>query len=156
MSTEVPTCALVAGGTDGIGFAYLKRACKQQRFTKIYVLGRDFKKVDSWTEERSCVVVNLQCDITDAEALKKHMDSITEPIDVFVNTIGTFYKGLIADTPLDVVQKHFNVNSVANIYFTQLGLPQLNPRFSQIVAVLATLATVPRQTYSIQGATNTK
>jgi NADP-dependent 3-hydroxy acid dehydrogenase YdfG len=140
----------IAGGTDGIGFAFLKLCLRSGDYKKLYVLGRDFKKV---TRLKSKSIVALKCNITDGDEMSSTLRKVKEPLDEFVNTIGTFHKQPIKDLKPEVIKKHFELNSTGNITLTTLMLPKLKKQFSQILVCLATLAIETRPEYSIQSAT---
>lgn len=141
---------LIAGGTDGIGFSFLKHSLASSEYAKCYVLGRNFNKVDGLGDTR---VVPLVCDITKSESIHAAMKKISEPLDAFVNTIGTFQKKSVMELTEEDIRNHFEVNSIGNITLTTNVLAKLNKTFSQILVCLATLAVEPRESYSIQSAT---
>jgi short-subunit dehydrogenase len=137
---------LIAGGTDGIGLALLDLV--KHDYRQIYVLGRNFAKLPDDANIR-----RLACDILDTAALERAIASVPEPIDAFVNTIGTFHKAFAQeDSPTDVAE-HFALNAVANIALTNLVLPRLRPDFSRIVVCSTYLALESEKTYSLQAAT---
>ncbi len=114
----------------------------------IYVLGRDVTKVSSLNSDR---IISVKSDICDNNALNKALRNIAE-IDVFVNTIGSFTKGVVRNNSNTTVEKHFELNAIANIRLTNIILPKLNTKFAQILICLATLSIVPRVSYSLQAA----
>ena len=116
----------IAGGTDGIGLALLNQL--KSSYYKIFILGRNFNKIDSV----------LKIDV---------------PIDDFVNTIGTFNKQNIKELTIDKIKEHFEINTISNIYLTNLMIPKLNKRFSQIQVCSASLAIQGRKEYSLQSST---
>ncbi len=61
---------LIAGGTDGIGLAFLKRCIKSKAYGRIFVLGRNLISVNRIKDKR---IVPISCDITDLEALQSTM-----------------------------------------------------------------------------------
>ena len=139
---------LLAGGTDGIGLALLKQLFREHdaEYAKCYVIGRNFARLEKQTVSKWEKLVPLQCDITDTAALEARLAEIPEEIDEFVNTVGTFYRGKAVDTPLETIQKHFDLNTVHNIKLTQLVVPKLKKGFSQVLVCLATLAMAARHT----------
>jgi short-subunit dehydrogenase len=133
---------LLAGGTDGIGYAYLVLECQRQKYNTIYVIGRNFHRID--TEllpslelcdedkegRRTPTIIKLVCDITDKVALKQVIDQINNDnhnICTFVNTIGTYTRGTIMElcNDDDVVEQHFQLNCIANINLIRAVLPLL-------------------------------
>lgn len=142
--------ALLAGATDGIGFAFLRACLGSNLYTRYYVLGRNFQSIRALNDDR---LVPLHCDILDGSALENALTSIKEPVDSFVNTIGTFHKKRVQDLSAEEIRDHFALNAIANITLTTLVVPKLNTEFSQILVCLATLAIEPRETYSLQSST---
>lgn len=140
---------LVAGGTDGIGLAFVKQLNHAQ-YHKIFILGRKFSQVEPLKIPNA---IQLICDITDSKAITEVIANIDEPIDQFVNTIGTFYRNPIDKISHTDVTQHFELNSIGNINLTNAVLPKLNEKFAEILVCLATLAVEARENYSLQSAT---
>lgn len=140
---------LVAGGTDGIGLAFVEQL-NTHRYDKIFILGRDFSKIAKLTAPN---ITQLPCDITDQSAINHALNHITQPLDQFVNTIGTFYRNPIDKTTPTDVSQHFALNSIANIHLTNAVLPKLNQQFAEMLVCLATLAVEARENYALQSAT---
>lgn len=140
---------VVAGGTDGIGLAFIKEL-NPKEYETIYILGRDFAKVRSL---QIANVVELGCDITDQELLLEAISSIDKPIDQFVNTIGIFHKAMVDDITSNAVMSHFELNAIANINLTNAMLKKLNNSHAAILVCSATLALEAREAYALQSAT---
>lgn len=140
---------LVAGGTDGIGLAFV-RQLKPKQYKKIFILGRSFEKVEALSFRN---LIELSCDITDEKAIHSALRQVNEPVDQFVNTIGTFYRNSVDKVSSADVTRHFALNSVANINLTNTILPKLNTQFAEILVCLATLALEARENYALQAAT---
>ena len=140
---------LIAGGTDGIGFSMVEIIVRSQEFDTIYVLGRNFKKIDSIKSGR---IVPIKSDICDYQSCKASLELI-DSLSVFVNTIGTYTKRTVADNTPEMVEDHFALNAVGNINLTNLILPKLEKNFSQIMVCLSTLISNPKKEYSLQCAT---
>lgn len=68
-----------------------------------------------------------------------------------VNTIGTFYRGLIDDIKPGDVASHFELNTIANINLTDEMLKKLKSDYAEILVCSATLAA--ESTYALQPAT---
>ena len=162
---------LIAGGTDGIGFAFLRSECQRDKYSTMFVLGRDFARVDAdltaFVESQR--IVKLRCDITDVYAVRQQLKSV-HWIDDFVNTIGTFARGPVTAMSDEDVSQHFTVNCVANINLTRAVLPMMlrddeaavkadMPRSAtsalgaQILVCGASLALQARSPYALQSAT---
>lgn len=139
----------IAGGTDGIGLALLKSIDPDQ-YTKIYVLGRNFAQVEPLTISN---VVQISCDITDQDTINTALARIDQPLDQFVNTIGTFFRSPIDTITPENVYSHFELNSIANINLTNAVLPKLNGKFAEVLVCSATLALEARENYALQSAT---
>ena len=140
---------LIAGGTDGLGFAFAKQLDTKQ-YDKIFILGRDFSKVRTLQAPR---IIELPCDITDRKAVQNSFAYIDRPLDQFVNTIGTFYRNPIDKMNTADVSRHFELNSIANINLTNAVLGKLNSNFAEVLVCLASLALKARENYALQSAT---
>jgi len=140
---------LIAGGTDGIGLAFVKQLNPKQ-YHKIFILGRNFSQVKPLQIPNAIL---LTCDITDPGAATSAIAAIDQPLDQFVNTVGTFHRAPIAKITPNDVERHFALNSVGNINLTNEVLKKLNGDFAEVVVCLATLALEARQNYALQSAT---
>jgi short-subunit dehydrogenase len=166
---------MIAGGTDGIGFALLASELQRSKYSKIYVLGRDFAKVDQLLEQRERKIlrepqqkiVKLPCDIRQLYEIGMTLAKLEEnSIHDFVLTIGSFHRGEISDIKTsaieeyeddkkhdDVVADHFHLNCIATIHLIRLIVPRLVRGDSQILVCTASLAIVARSPYALQSAT---
>ena len=156
----------VAGGTDGIGFSFVSSECERHKYSRIYVLGRNFSRVDNLMSRHGDRLVKLECDVTDTTALRRVLDAIEHTIDDFVVTIGTFARGLVADMDDADVTQHFAVNCIGNINLIRAILPMLleadaaeqssarsGAAGPQILVCTASLALAARSPYALQSAT---
>ena len=170
---------LIAGGTDGIGFALVYSELQRSKYSKIFVLGRDFQNVDQLLEQQKRTdttppeaahrrIMKLPCDITKLDEIFSLLAKIKDdPIHDFVLTIGSFLRGTIADimptntaaeneddkTQGDVVADHFHLNCVSTIHLIRLVVPKLMKGDSQILVCTASLAIMARSPYALQSAT---
>ena len=158
---------LLAGGTDGIGLAFLEAECQRDKYSLIYVLGRDFRQVDG-LQVGDGRVVNVACDITDASAMRQSLaDAAIRRVDDFVDTIGTFARGPVSELSDEEVSSHFELNCVGNINLIRAVLPLILPQQgggddaaeaadgtgAQILVCTASLALEARSPYALQSAT---
>lgn len=153
----------VAGGTDGIGFSFVSNECQRDKYSRIYVLGRNFTRIDAeLMPQHGKRLVKLECDVTNTSALREKLDGVT--IDDFVNTIGTFARGPVTDMDDADVTQHFAVNCIGNINLIRAILPILTESATasasndsttgpQILVCSASLALVARSPYALQSAT---
>jgi short-subunit dehydrogenase len=166
---------MIAGGTDGIGFALLTSEIQRSKYSKIFVLGRNFSRVDQLFERRDHKtqqlgqqeITKLPCDITQLDEIGETLQKIEdEHINDFVLTIGTFHRGMIADIMPgvaaenegsriqdDVVADHFHLNCISTIHLIRLIVAKLVKGNSQILVCTASLSIVARSPYSLQSAT---
>jgi short-subunit dehydrogenase len=159
---------LIAGGTDGIGYAFLTLECERRKYDVIYVLGRNFQRIDTELMPlHKGRIVTLACDITNGSALRCVLDGQIDDdgLDTFVNTIGTYIRGTIAQMgDDDVVAQHFQLNCIANINLIRAVLPKLKKKRRdnhsnemkmgpQILVCGASLAIQARSPYALQSAT---
>jgi NAD(P)-dependent dehydrogenase (short-subunit alcohol dehydrogenase family) len=178
-SGMVSRTLLLAGGTDGIGLAFLEAECQRDKYSLIYVLGRDFRQVDG-LRVGGGRVVNVVCDITDAITMRQSLaDAAIRRVDDFINTIGTFARGPVSQLTDEEVLSHFELNCVGNINLIRAVLPLMlaqqgggddaaetadgraasAPELSgggtgaQILVCTASLALEARSPYALQSAT---
>jgi short-subunit dehydrogenase involved in D-alanine esterification of teichoic acids len=74
---------LLCGGTDGIGLALLERLLQNPVYESIYVLGRNFEKIDK-NLDHSQRVKRLVCDIGYSTQIEQAFSQIEGNIDVRV------------------------------------------------------------------------
>jgi short-subunit dehydrogenase len=154
---KVTRTLLIAGGTDGIGFAFLETESQlKSRYSTIYCLGRNFQQVRQLADAR---IIDVACDVTDTNELRRAMSLVSQPIDDFVITIGTFVRGPVSELRDEDVTQHFQVNVIANIQLIRAVLPKMRlPASSgstgaQLVLCSASLASQARSPYALQSAT---
>ena len=94
----------------------------------------------------------LACDITSETEIERALAQIDKSLDVFVNTIGTFSKGIVSELTSVQINDSFNVNAFSNINLTRKVLPKMNNVSSQMLVCLATVANHPRAELSLQSA----
>jgi len=153
----------IAGGTDGIGFSLLSSACRRYKYSKIYVLGRDFTRIHQLQKQHksNLKIIELPCDITQQAEIGSTLAKIKdETIHDFVLTIGSFHRGKISDltTQCDdekhnVVANHFYLNCISIIHLIRSILAKLVKGDSQILVCTASLAITARSPYGLQSAT---
>ena len=160
-SKDVSKTLFIAGGTDGIGLSLLTSELSRAKYSQVFVLGRDFSKVDQLLAGER--LVKIPCDITCLSGMERTLASIKDnSIHDFVSTIGTYQRGKIADIEVDtasdgsdIVADHFHLNCVSIIHLIRLMMPKLVRGASQILICTASLATLARSPYSLQSATKT-
>ena len=152
----------IAGGTDGIGFSFLIAECKRCKYSKIYVLGRNFDRFHHQLKKQLLLntpsvpdIVELSCDITQQDEIKTTLSRIKdESIHDFILTIGTFHRGKIADiTYDDIVANHFHLNCISTINLIRSILTKLVKGQSQILVCTASVAVTARSPYGLQSCT---
>lgn len=160
----------IAGGTDGIGFSLFTSEMHRSKYSKIFILGRDFTKVrrlleprnDNTSQEIQPEIVYVPCDITKSDNIGAAMMLLkASSIHDFVFTIGSFHRGKIADIMPgsagekgdDVVADHFHLNCVSAIHLIRLMVQKLVKGDSQILVCTASLSVMARSPYALQSAT---
>ncbi|EJK64179.1 hypothetical protein THAOC_15112, partial [Thalassiosira oceanica] len=97
---RVEDLVFIAGGTDGIGLSLLALELKRAQYSKVFVLGRDFRKVDQLLSENDNTdntdntlsparerLVKVPCDITCLGEMERTLSSIGDnSIHDFVST----------------------------------------------------------------------
>jgi short-subunit dehydrogenase len=150
----------IAGGTDGIGFSLLIAECKRCKYSKIYVLGRNFDRFHQLKKQLLNTpsvpdIVELSCDITQQDEIRTTLSRIKdESIHDFILTIGTFHRGEIADITHDgIVANHFHLNCISTINLIRSILTKLVKGQSQILVCTASVAVTARSPYGLQSCT---
>ena len=94
------TCALVTGGTSGIGAEVAERFV--QEGARVAIVGRDLERGQAL--ERSLGVAFVRCDVTDAAQVKRMVDEVMQRlgrIDVLFNNAGIINFGSVVDASID-------------------------------------------------------
>jgi NAD(P)-dependent dehydrogenase (short-subunit alcohol dehydrogenase family) len=122
----VPT-AIVTGASRGLGLA-LTRALVERGW-RVAVDARDAAALrDAWPDAPADVLV--AGDVTDADHRRALVDAAGPAVDLVVNNasfLGPSPQPALADYPLDVLRRVYEVNAVAPIALVQLALPRLAP-----------------------------
>jgi NAD(P)-dependent dehydrogenase (short-subunit alcohol dehydrogenase family) len=122
----VPT-AIVTGASRGLGLA-LTRALVERGW-RVAVDARDAAALrDAWPDAPADVLV--AGDVTDADHRRALVDAAGPAVDLVVNNasfLGPSPQPALADYPLDVLRRVYEVNVVAPLALLQLALPRLAP-----------------------------
>jgi NAD(P)-dependent dehydrogenase (short-subunit alcohol dehydrogenase family) len=122
----VPT-AIVTGASRGLGLA-LTRALVERGW-RVAVDARDAAALrDAWPDAPADVLV--AGDVTDADHRRALVDAAGPAVDLVVNNasfLGPSPQPALADYPLDVLRRVYEVNVVAPVALLQLALPRLAP-----------------------------
>jgi NAD(P)-dependent dehydrogenase (short-subunit alcohol dehydrogenase family) len=122
----VPT-AIVTGASRGLGLA-LTRALVERGW-RVAVDARDAAALrDAWPDAPADVLV--AGDVTDADHRRALVDAAAPAVDLVVNNasfLGPSPQPALADYPLDVLRRVYEVNVVAPVALLQLALPRLAP-----------------------------
>jgi NAD(P)-dependent dehydrogenase (short-subunit alcohol dehydrogenase family) len=122
----VPT-AIVTGASRGLGLA-LTRALVERGW-RVAVDARDAAALrDAWPDAPADVLV--AGDVTDADHRRALVDAAGPAVDLLVNNasfLGPSPQPALADYPLDVLRRVYEVNVVAPVALLQLALPRLAP-----------------------------
>jgi len=126
-------CAIITGGGSGIGKATALLFAKEG--ATVYILGRRLENLKEVEEEYEKKALNrgkinpVQCDISDAEAVKKSFDTILEKeksIDILINSAGTNIKERkIEDLSIEGWRSVMDANVNGAFYCIHACLPQM-------------------------------
>jgi len=93
-------CALVTGGTSGIGAEVAERFV--QEGARVAIVGRDLERGQAL--ERALGVAFVRCDVTDAAQVPRMVDEVMQRfgrIDVLFNNAGIINFGSVVDASID-------------------------------------------------------
>ena len=139
--------AVITGASGGIGRAIANAL--GQHGARLILCGRELKALEETA--RSAALddghVHLHAgDFTQAQAVAAFVDAVKQDrakVDILVHSIGYFSLGAVAQTDVDELDHHYQVNLRAPYMLTQQLLPLMQPAdkdFSQIVFINATAA----------------
>jgi short-subunit dehydrogenase len=136
----MPT-ALVTGASSGIGLAFARKLAGSGH--DLVVVARNEAKLKELATELRVDVEVLPADLTDPEqlaAVEARCADTTRPIDVLVNNAGAGTKGLVAETPLDVLDNEVKLDVLALMRLTHAALPGMIARKSGGIVNVASIA----------------
>lgn len=112
--------ALVTGASSGIGRAISIMLLKNSY--RVYGVARDFNKNKSIKEEN---FIEIICDISDTDELKKIRNKIADKIDILVNSAGVGEFKPLEEMSIESIIKIINTNLLAPTILTNLFLRDL-------------------------------
>jgi NAD(P)-dependent dehydrogenase (short-subunit alcohol dehydrogenase family) len=122
----MPT-AIVTGASRGLGLALTRELVA--RGWRVAVDARDGAALrEAWPDAPADVLV--AGDVTDSDHRRAIVDAAGPALDLLVNNVsflGPSPQPALADYPLDVLRRVFDVNVVAPLALVQLALPRLVP-----------------------------
>src|SRR3954451_21743608 len=140
----MPT-AIVTGASCGLGLA-LARALAERGW-RLVIDAREPDALQAAAAElaRETDVAALSGDVADAEHRRGLLAAAGGPVDLIVNNaslLGPSPQPLLADYPLDVLERVYRVNVLAPLALIQLALPQL-PAGARILNITSDAAVEP-------------
>jgi NAD(P)-dependent dehydrogenase (short-subunit alcohol dehydrogenase family) len=141
---DMPT-AIVTGASRGLGLA-LARALAERGW-RLVIDAREPTALEEAAAElaRRTDVAALAGDVADAEHRHGLLAAAGGPVDLLVNNaslLGPSPQPLLADYPLDVLERVYRVNVLAPLALVQLALPQL-PAGARILNITSDAAVEP-------------
>lgn len=115
--------ALVTGSSQGIGYALAQGLAEHG--AEIVLNGRDRTKLAATArrlKDHGAVVTTADFDVTDAEAVKRGVDTIENEvgaIDILVNNAGMQFRSPLEDFPIDQWEQLFKTNVSSAFYVGQ-------------------------------------
>ena len=135
---------VITGGTEGIGkscvIAFLEEGCS------VAVCGRSLDKLEAFRKEfDGRPVLAVQADVSKPEEMERFAAAVAEHfggIDVWVNNAGIYPKGYLAEMPLDLWQKTFDINVSGVLYGSRAAIPYMKKRGKGVILNAASFATI--------------
>lgn len=112
---------LVTGGSRGIGAAAVRAFCAAG-----YAVSFFYEKSTEAAQALSaeCGATHIQCDITDADAVKEAISSLL-PVDILINNAAVAHYGLISQITAEEFHHLFAVNVEGSFHCIQAVLPAM-------------------------------
>jgi NAD(P)-dependent dehydrogenase (short-subunit alcohol dehydrogenase family) len=137
--------AIVTGASRGLGRA-LARALAERGW-QLVIDARDAGPLDAVATELAATtdVAALAGDVADPEHRAALIAAATAPIDLLVNNaslLGPSPQPLLADYPLEALERVYRVNVLAPLALVQLALPRLAPG-ARVINVTSDASTEP-------------
>ena len=117
-SSEQPL-ALITGVGPGVGTSLVRRFAEAGY--RVAMVARDVDRLVQLEAEVPCAFA-MPCDVTDTQALKQVIDKIGAPKVVVHNAVGGSFASFQETDPA-VLQKNFEVNTMALLHLAQLVAP---------------------------------
>eukprot|EP00929_Paragymnodinium_shiwhaense_P034900 TRINITY_DN18943_c0_g1_i1.p1 TRINITY_DN18943_c0_g1~~TRINITY_DN18943_c0_g1_i1.p1 ORF type:complete len:326 (+),score=78.41 TRINITY_DN18943_c0_g1_i1:168-1145(+) len=134
--TDKPKTVLVTGGTNGLGFATVKRL--SERGDLVLTCGRDPKRVAAVNELPN--VRAFVCDLSKEKAMKDLIGKVSaelkgKPLDVLINNAGVQRHGdpILEERSLEKLDEAWAANVRAPVMLTQKLWPLLRPADAPII-----------------------
>lgn len=126
--------AVVTGGNSGIGLATAKRL--QEEGAKVAISGRSKKTLDEAVKLLGDKLVAVQSDVSKLEDIDKLYSEVSKKlgkIDVLFVNAGIAKFSPVADTPENLYNEIFDINTKGAFYTIQKAVPYLNDGASIIL-----------------------
>jgi len=145
---------VITGGASGIGFAMVKKfATKLWSVFFIDTNQAEGEKVEKELKEKGHSVVFLNCNITQAAAVKAVFAEIPGKIDTLINNAGISHIGKVENTSEEDFERLFQVNVKGSFLCIQAALPKLKQEgggsILNMASVAATIGIPDRFAYSM-------
>lgn len=150
--------AILTGATGGLGYAFLKELCKE-RYSEIWAIGRNTKRLEELVEEFGNTVIPLNMDLTKSEDFKRLCETLKEQspqIDLLINNAGIAQMKPSKDLTAEEIQKTVDINCKAPAILINICLPYMQ-KASKIINVCSASAfqpVVPRTCFARKSGKN--
>lgn len=135
---------VITGGTAGIGKACVKAFLEEG--CKVAVCARSEDKLEEFRREfAESPVLAVRADVSRPEDMERLAGETAEHfggIDVWVNNAGIYPKGYLAEMPLDLWQKTFDINVSGVLYGARAAIPYMKKRGGGVIINAASFATI--------------
>ena len=131
---------LVTGASSGIGLAIAKEFINKG--FKVYGTTRNPEKIEM---EYTGKIVFLPLEITDQQSRKTCVEQILNlegNIDILVNNAGYGQMGPLAEMPVEIMRKQFDVNLIGPASITQMVIPAMVKQKSGMIVNICSISGV--------------
>lgn len=119
--TGIKPLALVTGVGPGTGAAVVRRFAKGGY--RVAMLARDAARLTALASEIPDTIA-CPCDVSDAAALKRAIDTVGAPKVVVHNAVGGAF-GTFSQIDAEVLQRNFEINTLALLHLAHLTAPAM-------------------------------
>ncbi|WP_438391521.1 oxidoreductase [Caballeronia sp. DA-9] len=131
MSNSTHKTFLITGVSSGFGRAFARAALDAGHL--VFGTVRNEQAAAEFQSLDTARARAVQLDVTDFSAIRPCIDKLVQdnkPIDVLVNNAGYGHEGILEESPLEEIQRQFDVNVFGAVAMIKAVLPEMRQRRS--------------------------
>ena len=122
--------AIVTGASSGIGWEFVKRLSKDERYEQIWVIARRRERLLELELKYGQKIVPMELDLTDSEDLKKFDETLKKykpNVKLLINCAGFGKFGRYDAIAIEDTMKMIDLNCKALVYMSQAVIEYMQP-----------------------------